>query len=253
MMGLYISNILKTLILPPGIILVLLFFGLVLLKHKPVAAKVLLWSSLFFGYLLSTPLVSSLLQQQLQIYPALKEAQIKQSHAQAIVVLSAGRYMNTPEYRRDTVDDTSLVRVRYAAYLHRIIALPIVVSGGYVNKKVGESLAQVMADSLKNDFSINEVWLEDKSQTTAENAIFTKKLLSKKGIDTILLVTHATDMPRAKSIFEKEGLKVIAAPTHFIMLEDNNPFSILPSARALEGSYHALYEMVGYVWYAIRY
>lgn len=253
MIELYASSILKALILPPGVILLLLLFGLMLLKHNPVAAKVLLWSSLISGYFLCTPLVSSLLQQQLQIYPALKEGQIKQSHAQAIVVLSAGRYRNAPEYGSDTVDDDSLVRVRYAAYLHRITALPVVVSGGYVFNKDGESLARVMADALKNGFDINEVWLEDKSHTTAENAIFTKKLLSEKGIDTIFLVTHATDMPRAKAIFEKAGLNVLPAPTHFIMLEDNNLFSILPSARALEGSYHALYEMVGNLWYSIRY
>ena len=253
MMELYLSNIFKTLILPPGAFLILLFFGLMLLKHNPIVAKILLWSSLISGYLLSTPLVSSLLQEQLQIYPALKEAQIKQSHAQAIVILSAGLYRNAPEYGSDTVDNNTLLRVRYGAYLHRITALPVVVSGGYVNNKDGESLAQVMADSLKNDFGINGVWLEDKSHTTAENAIFTKKLLSKKDIDIIFLVTHATDMPRAKSIFEQVGLKVIPAPTHFIMLEDNSLFSILPSATAIEGSYHALYEMVGYVWYAIRY
>lgn len=249
----YVTSILKTVLLPPGSILVILLIGLLLLKHKPGPARIILWLGFILGYLLSTPLVSELLQQSLQSYPALTKTQIEQSNAQAIVILTAGRYKDAAEYGGETVDNESLARARYGAYLHRLTNLPVVVSGGHVLSNKGKSLAKLMANALESDFGVHDIWLEDKSRNTAENAELTEKLLNKKGITTILLVAHATDMPRAAAIFRRVGVKVIPAPTLFTGLGSTSLFLFLPSATAIEGSYHALYEMVGYLWYAIRY
>ncbi len=253
MFELFITNLLKSLVFPPGGIFLLILLGLLLLKQKAILAKTLLWLGLILGYLLSTPLVSSLLLQPLQPYPALTEAEIRQASAGAIVVLSAGRYKNAPEYGGDTVDNNSLVRVRYGAFVHRLTGLPVVVSGGHVFDSDGDSLAQVMASSLRNDFQIDKVWLEDKSRTTAENAMLTKALLQKKNIDTVLLVTHAVHMPRSVEIFEQAGLKVIPTPTFFVELDQKWFLMLFPSSSALGNSYMALHEMVGRLWYLIRY
>ena len=253
MFELLLSYTLKSLFFPPGSILLLLLLGLVLLKTHTKIAKSLLWSSLVIGYLLSTPLVSGLMLQQLQTYPALSEAEIKQTPAQAIVILSAGRYKNAPEYGGDTVGNNTLVRVRYGAYLYRLTGLPVVVTGGHVLDREGDSLAQVMAKSLRDDFNVMDVWQEGNSRTTAENAMMTKALLQEKNIDTVLLVTHATHMPRAVQIFEQNGLRVIPAPTRFATFEDKGFLALLPNVGALADSYFALHEMVGRLWYAIRY
>lgn len=252
MFELLVTNTLKSLIFPPGLFLLLLFLGLILLKNHAGIAKGLLWSSLVIGYLLSTPLVSGLLLQQLQPYPALTETEIKQAPAQAIVVLAAGRYKNAPEYGGDTVGNNTLVRVRYGAYLHRLTELPVVVTGGHVFDKEGDSLAQVMANSLQQDFNITDVWLEDKSRTTAENAMLTKALLDEKNVSKVFLVTHAVHMPRSVEIFKQVGLDVVPAPTRFAELGDQWLFLLLPSAGAVGNSYFALHEIVGRLWYAIR-
>ena len=253
MFELFISKIIKSLVFPPGGFLLVILIGLLLLRRKPQLGKSLLWLGLVSGYLLSTPLVSGLMQQQLQSYPALAEAEISQSAAQAIVVLSAGRYRNAPEYGGDTVGNTSLARVRYGAYLQRMTGLPIVVSGGRVFDLEGKSLAQVMAESLQQDFQIDNVWLEDQSRNTAENAQLSKRLLQQKGIDTVLLVTDAMHMPRSVAVFEQAGLRVIPAPTRFTLLDDDWLLLLLPNASAIGGSYYALHELVGRAWYAIRY
>jgi len=253
MIELFFSKILKSLVFPPGGFLLAILIGLLLLRRKPQLGKSLLWLGLVSGYLLSTPLVSDLMQQQLQSYPALAEAEISQSAAQAIVVLSAGRYRNAPEYGGDTVGNTSLARVRYGAYLQRLTGLPMVVSGGKVFDPEGKSLAQVMAESLQQDFHIDNVWLEDQSRNTAENARLSKQLLQQKGIDTVLLVTDALHMPRSVAVFEQVGLRVIPAPTRFTMLDDDWLLLLLPNASAIGGSYYALHELVGRAWYAIRY
>ena len=253
MIELFFSKILKSLVFPPGGFLLAILIGLLLLRRKPQLGKSLLWLGLVSGYLLSTPLVSDLMQQQLQSYPALAEAEISQSAAQAIVVLSAGRYRNAPEYGGDTVDNRSLARVRYGAYLQRLTGLPMVVSGGKVFDPEGKSLAQVMAESLQQDFHIDNVWLEDQSRNTAENARLSKQLLRQKNIDTVLLVTDALHMARSVAVFEQVGLRVIPAPTRFTMLDDDWLLLLLPNASAIGGSYYALHELVGRAWYAVRY
>lgn len=253
MFELFVTNVLKSLVFPPGGILLLLLLGLLLLKRKENLAKFLLWFGLIAGYAFSTPLVSGVLLQSLQVYPALTENDLRNTQAGAIVVLSAGRDKNASEYGGDTVGTKSLLRVRYGARLHRLTNLPIVVSGGHVLDRGGDSLAKVMADSLREDFHIDNVWLEDKSRTTAENAKLTSILLREKNIDTVLLVTHSVHMPRALDIFERYGVSVIPAPTRLVSLNERWFLMLLPSTKAMVGSYMGLHEMVGRVWYKIRY
>jgi uncharacterized SAM-binding protein YcdF (DUF218 family) len=253
MFELYLTRILQSLIFPPGGILLVILVGLLLHRYRPVWGKGLLWLGLVVGYLLSTPLVSFLLQQPLQSYPALSEMEIRQAPAQAIIILSGDRYPEAPEYGGDTVGEHTLVRVRYGAYLQRLTGLPIVVTGGHVIDQEGESLAAMMANTLRDDFGAHDVWLEERSRTTAENAFFTRSLIEGKHIDTVLLVTHATHMPRSVAIFEQAGLKVIPAPTRFEALRGSWLFYVLPNARALQRSYSALHELVGRFWYLVRY
>jgi uncharacterized SAM-binding protein YcdF (DUF218 family) len=253
-MELYFTKFLKSLVFPPGGLLLLWLIGLILLKRNARLARGVLWGGLVIAYLLSTPLFSTLLLETVETYPALTRAQIEQSPARAIVVLSAGRYHDAAEYGGDdTVGDNTLVRIRYGAYLQRLTGLPMLVSGGHVLDSEGDSLAEVMARSLREDFGIKEVWLEDESRNTEENARFSQALLAQKGIDHVFLVTQAFHMPRAVAIFEQMGLKVTPAPTQFDSVTGVSLFDLLPDAGAVEDSYYALHELVGRLWYAVRY
>ena len=245
--------IVESVLLPPGLLLILLVAGILVLNKSPVLGKAALWSVVIVIYGFCTPLVSGLLVDQVEIFPALSDLEIRNSDAGAIVILSGGRHRDAREYGGDTVDELSLVRCRYGAYLHRKTGLPILVSGGWVFETDGKSLSQVMAEVLREEFQVDEIWLEDKSRTTAENAVFSARILARKGIGTILLVTQAWHMPRSVRAFEKAGLKVIPAPTAF---EGNKQFEfreLLPNANALWTSHFALHEMIGALWYRIRY
>jgi len=231
----------------------MLAVGVLLLNKSPLMGKAALWFGLIIFYLFSTPLISSHLINQLETYPALGEYEIGKSGVGAIVILSSGRDRDAREYGGDTVDKHTLLRCRYGAFLQRKTGLPILVSGGRVLDKEGKSLAQVMAEVLREDFQAREVWLEDKSRTTGENALFSEKILAQKNIDAVYLVTQAWHMPRSVVAFEKTGLKVIPAPTAF---EGGSPFKfmdMLPNANAINTSYFALHELIGAFWYKIRY
>ena len=170
---------------------------------------------------------------------------------QAIVVLSAGRIPIAREYGSlDTVDATTLERLRYASRLSKVHQLPIIITGGSVHDE-RESLAKLMKKTLETDFGVQAKWLEEKSKTTFENAMFTKKILNENSISKVLLVTHAYHMPRAMWCFEDVGLNPIPAPTVFYKRNTSTSElkQYIPNAGALKKTRVALHEYIGKFWY----
>ncbi len=253
-MEILFNYILKGIFLPPGGFIFLFFIGLILLRKKRKTGITLLSITLVTFYIVSTPFFSDNLIGLLETYPALTEKQLKKEHADVIVILGAGRYKNAPEYKGDTISEPGLVRVRYGAFLHKKTGLPIITTGGTGFAKSGASSeAQLMKQSLQEDFGIQNVLTEDDSLNTAENARFTKQLLEQHGFKRVYLITHAWHMPRSVDIFKANGINVIPAPTGFEKtgVPGGKLLDWLPSS--LEGTRWALHEIIGRLWYKLRY
>ena len=251
-MELFITALIKDLLFPPGILFLLLAVGLLLLKSAPQFSKLLLWSTLAFACLLSMPFTAHLLHQSLAAHPVISPSALHDPKVGAIVVLSSNLRSDAMEYGEDTIGDDTLMRLRYGVYLHRKTGLPIIVSGGRVHNENGKSLAQTMADSLKRDFQIENIFMEEQSRTTFENARYTRLLLEQHKINQIILVTHSSHMKRAMLSFQQQHINAVAAPT--LLPSNNQPWllQLLPSAYALNRSRVALHEWLGIVWYNIR-
>ena len=185
----------------------------------------------------------------LERYPALTEADFAPD-AGAIVVLSAGVYYG-PEFGRETVGDTTMLRLRYGAWLHRATGVPLLTTGG-VALPVREPLGELMARTLREEFVVPVEWVETRSRNTFENAKYSAEILRRAGVHKIYLVTTASHMWRSKTAFEKMGLEVVPAPTDFseFPLE---PADFLPTAEALDESATVIYEVVGMLWYRLVY
>lgn len=243
-----LTNTLAAFLLPPGSLILLIAGGYLLRRAYPRTARTLLVGGLAGLYLVSTPLVVGFLLRQWETPPPLK---LVTNTAQAIVVLGAGKYHEAPEYGGDTVSAPTLVRLRYAAHLHRISGLPILVSGG---KPDGSAVneAQTMKQALEQEFMVPVRWVEGGSDNTLQNARLSHRMLRREGIHTIFLVTQAWHMPRARLAFEQSGFRVIAAPTAHAT---SGPLSILdfvPDARALHASSLLCHEIFGMFWYRLR-
>ncbi|MFQ5935111.1 MAG: YdcF family protein [Acidiferrobacterales bacterium] len=244
-------------LLPPGLLIATAILGFVLyLKWKWLGAMVIGLSIAVLAAI-SLPLTSRQLTAALEASspPLYEDAfdEVRQQ-AKAIVVLGAGRYAQAPEYGSDTVSRFALERVRYAAYLQRRTGLPILISGGAPGgERVSE--AELMRKVLQRDFKITPRWLETRSRNTMENAILVNHLLKRRGIDQVLLVTHAWHMPRALWAFREAGLQVIAAPMGFNTLgkRERSIYGYLPTAGGLYWSSVALRERLGAAWYKIVY
>ncbi len=256
LMDFFIITFIKSLILPPSNFLLLFIIAIFLLNYSKRYAKRLLIFSCVLFYLLSSPLIASNLIGALENYPALTSKDLTDHEAQAIVILGGGRSYN-PEYAQaDDVSMATLERLRYGAYLQSQTKLPILVTGGFINPKdVPEGL--LMARSLERDFKVTATWQEKRSRNTAENAIYSREILAKENIETIFLVTKSWHLTRAVEIFKKQGFTVIAAPTGFdgpVGKKNGLGFyDFMPSGKALKINTYAIHELLGRVWYFIRY
>ncbi len=245
------QRIAELFVLPPGLNLVLLIPGLLLIRRS--LGRWLAWSGTLGLLLCSLPAFANLLFSWLEPYPALADADLHASQAEAIVVLTAGFHRDQKEYGgRDVLSALSMERIRYAAWLYRHTWLPVVVSGGRIDR-YSHSLAELAAEALKRQFQVKPIFLEDRSQTTRENARFTAELLRRHHWRRILLVSSAWHLPRAVEAFRRQGIDVIPAPTAF--LHRDQPMTRLadwlPNAKALLRSYYGLHELLGRVWYRV--
>lgn len=80
----------------------------------------------------------------------------------------------------------------------------------------GTAEAPVIGDFLKGaGIEPARIIIEDRSRTTAENAVFSRELIDPEQSGRWLLVTSAWHMPRAMGAFRKVGLDVVPYPVDF--------------------------------------
>ena len=244
--------VVQMLVLPPLSLFLLYGAGWGLRFWWPRIGRVVSGGAIALLFVLCTNAGAWLLLRPLEsLEPPLRSA----NGAEAIVVLTAGRLENSPEYGgKDIPNYVALARLRYAAKLQRETGLPLLVSGGYgKTDDRDESLATSAALVLQEDFATPVTWTEDRSTNTAQNAAFSAAILKKAGVRRILLVTDAMHMRRSRMAFSHEGLEVIGAPTMFFSRNRLRWLDFLPGAEGLRRSRYALYEWLGMAWYGLKY
>ena len=246
-----ITNMIAALMLPPILMVLIALLGFVLARNYKWLGRGLVTVAFLLLVVLSTSAGSRWLIRPLEA-KSLPLLFVKESQAQAIVILGGGRIYAAPDDDgRDLPSAQTLLRLRRAAQIHRLTNLPILVSGGSP-EIAAVSEADLMARSLQEDFLVPVKWIEGSSNNTAQNAQSSAELLKAAGINRILLVTDAMHMPRAKNIFQSKGFTVTPAPTGFHAQNPLMPHDFIPSAGALKDSHYAMHEWLGLLWYRLR-
>ena len=239
-----LKKILSALILPPTSLILLALLGIYLSRKHPRTGRTIAALSLTTLLILSLPVTGNALLHSLETALPITEAQLKD--IQSIVILGGGKNNNAPEYGgTDTVSKWTLERLRYGAFLQQHTGKPILVTGGAPYG--GRPEADAMAETLKQEFHAKTIWVENQSNDTAENAAYSAKILKQHGITNIALVSQAWHLPRAKTLFEKQGLKVTLAGTGYTTGEQHTVAQWLPDASALNKSSMAIKEYLGTV------
>jgi uncharacterized SAM-binding protein YcdF (DUF218 family) len=240
---------LETLTLPPASALLLVLLGSILRRRWRRSGRALQVAGIVWLWLAATPAFAGMLLGTLQTCPPLPtNGQLPA--AQAIVVLSAEADVHAGEYGHPVIGPMTMQRLRYGIALHRRTNLPLLMSGG-VPARGSPSLAALMADAAAAEFGVTVRWREEGSATTADNARMSALVLQAVGVRTVLLVSSAWHLPRAKAAFERAGLNVVPAPTAFRHPPADPLANWLPTWHAVRDTSLALHEWCGRAWYAV--
>lgn len=118
--------------------------------------------------------------------------------------------------------------------------------GGLLNEPTTEAAATAQ---LLTELGIaaNRLVIEDKSRTTHENAVFSKRIVDPKPGEVWILVTSADHMPRAVGCFRHIGWPVVADPVDFEAVRRLH----ISLAHGLDSIDLAAHEWLGLVFYRI--
>ncbi|MCL4560671.1 MAG: YdcF family protein [Chloroflexi bacterium] len=260
-MLIFLSKFLPLFVYPVGLACVLIALAL-LLRQKPRWRNALLVLALAVVWLggnrwVAVSLVRSLEWRYMPLQTGV--------HAEAIVVL--GGATEPADFPRPSVEVNSAGdRVIYAARLYKQGLAPyLLLSGGAIPSLEPRSStpAQEMADLLElMGVPRSALWLQNDSRNTAEDALYSSRILSEKGIHRILLVTSAQHMPRAVGLFQNQGLEVIPAPTDYTVTQADwvnlihaplptQLINLVPSASNLKATSGAMKEYIGMLFYRL--
>lgn len=245
------TSIIKSLLLPPGSLLILFILGL--LFYRRAFGRLMMGLGLAGLYLLSISATSDLLARHLETFPAITPGQLREQGAQAIVVLGGGRYEKAPEFQAsDSLSTHSLARLSYAAWLHHQTGLPLILTGGRADSD-GPPEAELAAKVLDTHFNLTPLVIEGQSLNSRQHGQYLRPILQQLGIDRVAVVTQAWHMPRSILSFEQSQIQTLAAPMGYISKQ--RPLKAkdwLPHADALLETRILLHEYLGLVWYRLR-
>jgi uncharacterized SAM-binding protein YcdF (DUF218 family) len=129
-----------------------------------------------------------------------------------------------------------------------------IVSGGAVD---ATRMQVVEANALGDQLTLwgidkERVIVEDQAKNTYENAVDSAAIVRARGFRTVLIVTSAFHMRRARGCFRAVGLDVDTLPVDFRSYTSPYRGELIPRARYLQESTDAIREWSGRVIYRLR-
>ena len=216
----------------------------------PSRAKRFLTASLLATFLIAWPPSEYLLSRPLEWRYPVRPFSTPEG-AEAIVVFGSAISPTQFERPYPLPDSETSERCQHAAWIYRKTGLPVLISGGTGSARI-PTVASAMGELLTAaGVPAGMIWVEDRSRSTHENAVFSTQVLRRRGVHRVVLVVEARSMLRAAACFRREGIEVVAAPSRFnylsATLED-----WIPGWRAVRGNEVTLHETVGLLWYRLR-
>ncbi|HEV8675921.1 MAG TPA: YdcF family protein [Methylomirabilota bacterium] len=159
--------------------------------------------------------------------------------ADAIVVLGSGTESD------GTLANTSLRRTVHAIRLYQRGLAPLLFFLGARRPGAQTGEAEVRA-ALARELAVpaTAILTEEPAWTTREEASRAQARLAPRGVRTILLVSEARHLVRARPVFERAGFRVLTAPA------DGAPLETQPEAR-LWLTRELLAELVARTYYRL--
>src|SRR5690349_17492613 len=172
------------------------------------------------------------------------------SGAQAIVVLAGGVLKREPERPYFLPAYDTFKRTLHAAWVYKNrCQVPVLACGG---GPLEQPFAKTM-QTLLEEFGVpaDKIWIETRSSSTHENALYGARILREHGVSRVLLVEEGICLPRSAACFRKEGITVFPVASEYIP-KPSELSDFLPNGKAVQNTANTLHEVFGLIWYRIR-
>ena len=252
---LLLSKIVPLFVYPLGLSISLVVFAgiLAIFKRKRLAVfsvftgVVLLW-------LASTPMAASWLNLSLQQqFPPLAVDKLQERDCAILLGGIVGQVLPprvVPELSESVDRIIMAVRIFKAGKVKKIV-----VAAGNLPWSTAVQPEAVLIRDLLVEWGVPQeaVLLDSASRNTWENAVNSKQIMAKEGLNSAWLITSASHMGRALGVFHKLGVNVYPAAVDIDVAESiDSIFAWLPDASALQKSTRAMKESIGTVVYRLR-
>jgi len=244
----YLHKILPLIVSPMFLVMVLITWGIVFRSR---IASVLAVSILI---ICSLPIFSNKLITYLENEYILSDASSAKT-ADAIVVLSGmvrtinGK--NGLSYEWGEASD----RIFAGIELIKKNKAPIMIlTGGKLPWSVGKQEGEYLRDvAIKYGVQNKNILLTENVENTDQEAKAVGKLLNKTS-PKIILVTSAFHMPRAQKVFEAVGINIEPFAVDFLSGADKYTImNFIPSAKAFDRTSFFIRELIGRLYYNLKY
>ena len=172
--------------------------------------------------------------------------------ASSISTFCSSAHSPSPNQPYVYVADDTYRRLQHGLWLfkHWDSSLPILVCGGSFDDD--QPYSHTMRKFLESaGVPSNLIWIEDRSKSTHENAIYGSEILRNYGVSRVALVVEANSMWRAAASFQKNGITVLPAPIRFTQL-NLTLTDVFPSWQPIAVNGEHIHELVGLLWYRSR-
>lgn len=242
----YLHKLFPLMISPLGVVSFLICLSII------IRSKILIMTSLFVLLICSLPITAHHIWKSLEsTYPY--ENMNNVGRRDAVVVLSG--ILQLHNYQEGNL-------VEWGEAVDRFFAGVELVKLGKANKLIftkgqmpwnessseGEILKQ---KAIKMGLDNSHVLLTGAAANTSEEAKQVKKLLSDYGLKSIILVTSSFHMPRAKIIFDREGIDSLAYAVDY-RTREMNWLDFVPSAEGFFITSSGIREFIGRFYYSIK-
>ena len=244
----YLHKILPLLASPLSLVIFLVLIGTIFKKRRIIIFGILI---LVFC---SLPIISNKLIAFLEKdYQPIKISNVEV--ADAVVVLGG---MVKILKKNETIFyefNDSVDRILAGINLYKNNKAPILIlTRGKLPWSIGKPEGEYLKEfAIKAGIPTENIILTENVENTEQEAKSVKKILLNKN-SKIILVTSAFHMDRAKKVFEAVNIKVIKHPVDFKSSSTKfNFMNLIPSAYSFNNTSHFFREMIGRLYYQLKY
>jgi len=252
-----LKKLIGTLLMPLPFSLMLLLLGLMLLWFSAQYSRKQVWAKWLISLGVGVLLISSLPQASLLLNRMLERENLPllsmPSDLDYVIVLGGGHISDPYLPPQEQLSSASYRRVMLGFRLMRANPGATLLLSGYGGSDPVSNARVASRTAQQYGISKERIQLFETARDTAdEAALIAPVIVNHKSA----LVTSASHMPRALSLFHAQGVSPVAAPTVYLGKERQSTayfYQQLPGADNLSEVTVAWHEIVGSLWRKISY